>query len=242
MTLLFLNLIAAIGGFVVGLSGFGLVLVCVPLFALLIDVKVAIVASALMGWACTIPIAFRMREHIKWLPVAILLLGAIPGSFLGAMLLHNVPSHYILITMALIIICSSVYCLQLREGQKKQASKPTTIATGLASGMLGSSVGEAGPPIVSYSMMQPWTAEESKATMLAFFVFQMAAAVASFFYEGLIDFNLLHLTATMTPGLIIGVVAGLSSFSWVQRKRINYHKAMHYALIIIAIYILIRSI
>ena len=78
--------------------------------------------------------------------------------------------------------------------------------------------------------------------MIAFFVFQMAAAVASFFYEGLIDIKLLHLTVTMMPGLIIGVVAGLSSFSWVQRKSINYHKAMHYALIIIATCILIRSI
>jgi uncharacterized membrane protein YfcA len=238
MTLLLLNLIAALGGFVVGLSGFGFVLLCVPLFALLIDVKLAIVASAFMGWSCTLPIAYKMRQQIQYRAVAVLLVGAVPGSMIGAALLHEVPSEYVLIAMSLVIITSSTYCLQLRKTQKRASNPPTTIMVGLASGVLGSSVGEAGPPIVSYSVMQPWTAEQAKATMIGFFAIQMAAALASFTYEGLLTLTTLEFIARLLPGLIVGVIIGLVSFNAIQQRGINYQRYMHFALILIAAYLL----
>lgn len=77
--LLLLNAISLLGGFVVGLSGFGFVLVCVPLYTLLIDVKVAIAMAALLGWLSSIPLAWRMRKDVQVKAVTWLFIGAIPG-------------------------------------------------------------------------------------------------------------------------------------------------------------------
>jgi len=242
MTIITLNLIVILGGFVVGLSGFGFVLVCVPILSLLIDVKLAIVVSALLGWLSSIPIAFKMRQHIMWRPVAILLAGAIPGSILGSLVLREVPSHYILIAMALVIIASSAYCLQLREGVKSESKSGTTVATGLVSGMLGATVGEAGPPIVSYAMIQPWTAAQAKATMLGFFTFQMAAALVSFVFQNLLTFEMITFSAKLLPGLIVGITLGVLCFNFVERRNINFQRYMHCALIAIAVYLLVKSI
>lgn len=240
--LVLLNLITVLGGFVVGLSGFGLVLVCVPLYALLIDVKIAIAMAGLLGWLSSIPLAWKMHQHVQKQATAWLFIGAIPGSFVGAEVLSSVPSHYIMIAMALVIISGSVYCLQFRGGEKKSSGPGISLTTGLASGMLGASVGEGGPPIVSFSVIQPWTAEQAKATMLAFFVLQMAVAIASFVYTGLLTVDIIQQAAVVAPGLIAGVLLGLASFSTMQRKHINFQRIMHYALILIGLYLLVKAV
>ncbi|MGB0938048.1 MAG: sulfite exporter TauE/SafE family protein [Colwellia sp.] len=238
--ILILNLITLLGGFVVGLTGFGFVLICVPLLTLIIDVKLAIAVAVFLGWLTCLPLTIKMHAHIKKKAVAILFIGAIPGTMIGTHILHIMPSQYVVITMSLVIILSSVYCLRTENKTSKQSKNSTTLATGFASGVLGASVGEGGPPVVSYSVMQPWSAEQAKATMLAFFSLQMALALINYYLDSLLTNESLQLALTLIPGLTIGVIVGLISFSEIQKRHINFQRIMHFCLIILGAYLLIK--
>lgn len=240
--IIYLNLIALLGGFVVGLTGFGFVLICVPLLTLFIDIKLAIPAAVILGWITSLPLTFKMYAHIQKRAVLVLFIGAIPGTIIGSHILHIMPSTYVVIAMALVIIVSSSYCLQTSQAIKKTSSNSITLITGFSSGVLGSSVGEGGPPIVSFSVMQPWTAEQAKATMLAFFVLQMALAIVNFYVDGILSTESAYLSFTLIPGLIAGVILGLISFNQIQCRNINFQRIIHRLLIVLGGYLLIKTI
>ena len=60
---LFLGIVAFCAGFVQGLSGFGSVLLSLPLLALFLEVKTAIPVVALFGVALTIFLLVQLRQH-----------------------------------------------------------------------------------------------------------------------------------------------------------------------------------
>ena len=97
--ILIVSIIIGLGSFTQGLTGFGLALVSVPLLSLFLDVKLAIPLAGLFGWLVTFPIVWKMKAHIQFKTAFILFLGSLPGSFIGADLLKQLPSNIILITM-----------------------------------------------------------------------------------------------------------------------------------------------
>ncbi|WP_116870130.1 sulfite exporter TauE/SafE family protein [Vibrio splendidus] len=240
--LFLLSTISFVGGYVVGLTGFGFVLICVPLFTLLIDVKFAIVVSVILGWLSCIPLTIKLYSFVQHKVVLLLFLAAIPGSVIGTHVLDVVPSNYIVIAMALVIITSSTYCLRFKSSQKQASSTRVTLSTGFAAGVLSASVGEGGPPIVSYSLMQPWSAQQAKATMVAFFVLTMATTIISFYVEGLLNQQHLTLTLKLIPSLCVGLISGWLSFAFTQRKGINFQGIMHVLLIFLGTYLLVKTI
>ena len=88
-----------LGTFVQGLTGFGLALISVPLLSLLLDVKLAVPLAGLFGWMITFPLVYKMRHHVQWRTALIMVIGSLPGSWLGASLLKFMPARYILIAM-----------------------------------------------------------------------------------------------------------------------------------------------
>ena len=77
---LYLGIVALCAGFIQGLSGFGSVLLSLPLLALFLDVKTAIPLVALLAVALTIFLLVQLRAHWDWKKIYPLCLGSLPGA------------------------------------------------------------------------------------------------------------------------------------------------------------------
>ena len=232
-----------LGTFVQGLTGFGLALVSVPLLSLLLDVKVAVPLAGLFGWLVTFPLVHRMRRYVKWKVALLMVVGSLPGSWLGANLLSFVPGRYILITMGGVLILSSVHALRKR-GKVLSGELPGVfpVGAGFLSGTLGASVGEPGPPVIAFTSVQPWTSDQVKGTLLCFFMLQMIGAIIGFWSKELLTPHVFSLFAWGLPSFLLGLLGGMKAWDLLKAYRFNYHGAVHGFLLCIGSFILIRQL
>lgn len=234
--------ILLLGGFVQGLTGFGLALVSVPLLSLAVGVKTAVPLAGIFGWLVTFPIAWRMRAHVQWRTTLILVAGSLPGSWLGAELLKSLPGGVILATMGVVLLASSLYAFLARGPVLKTTTPGVTAGVGFFSGALGASVGEPGPPVIAYTSMLPWEADQVKATLVSFFMLQMIGALVSFYHKDLITETVTTLFVQAFPAFAVGAAAGMGAYAMFRRRNVNYHHIVHGMLLLIGSMLIIKAI
>ena len=232
-----------LGTFVQGLTGFGLALVSVPLLSLLLDVKQAVPLAGLFGWMITFPLVYKMRQHVQWRTCLIMVAGSLPGSWLGANLLKLMPAKWILVAMGVVLIASSIHSLRKKKGTTGgESSTPLSALAGFFSGTLGASVGEPGPPVIAYSSMQPWTADQVKASLLFFFMLQMVGAIIGFWSKELLTREVFSLFAWGIPSFLVGLMAGMKAWDLLKAYKINYHGIVHTFLFCIGTLLLVKNL
>ena len=232
-----------LGTFVQGLTGFGLALVSVPLLSLLLDVKLAVPVAGLFGWMITFPLVYKMRQHVQWRTCLIMVAGSLPGSWLGANLLKLMPAKWILVAMGIVLIASSIYSLRKKKALKGgEPSKLLSALAGFFSGTLGASVGEPGPPVIAYSSMQPWTADQVKASLLFFFMLQMVGAIVGFWNKELLTREVFSFFAWGIPSFLVGLMVGMKAWDLLKAHKINYHGIVHTFLFCIGTFLLVKNL
>jgi len=239
--ILLVGAVIALGGFTQGLTGFGLALVSVPLLSFVVDVKTAVPIAGIFGWLVTFPIVWKMRRDVQWKTAIILFVGSLPGSFIGADLLRTLPGGYILMAMGIVLIASSLYSLFSSESLFKRVSHPVTLGTGFFAGALGASVGEPGPPVIAYTSMQPWTAHQTKSTLVFFFLLQMIGAIAGFWHQGLLTDEVYSYVGWAMPAFIVGMVLGMTGYQLLHKYQINYHRIIHSMLLVVGIILIAKG-
>ena len=232
-----------LGTFVQGLTGFGLALVSVPLLSLLLDVKQAVPVAGLFGWMITFPLVYKMRRHVQWRTCLIMVAGSLPGSWLGANLLKLMPAKWILVAMGMVLIASSIHSLRKKKrATSGESSRPLSALAGFFSGTLGASVGEPGPPVIAYSSMQPWSADQVKASLLFFFMLQMVGAILGFWNKELLTREVFSLFAWGVPSFLVGLMAGMKAWDLLKAHKINYHRIVHTFLFCIGTFLLVKNL
>lgn len=232
-----------LGTFVQGLTGFGLALVSVPLLSLMLDVKTAVPVAGLFGWIITFPLVYKMRQHVQWRTALIMVAGSLPGSWLGANLLKLVPAKWILVVMGIVLIASSIHALRKKQSHAGgRASDPLSAFAGFCSGTLGASVGEPGPPVIAYTSMQPWTADQVKASLLFFFMLQMIGAIAGFWNKELLTQEVFTLFGWGVPSFLIGLYSGMRAWDVLKKYQINYHGVVHSFLFLVGSFLLVKNL
>ena len=232
-TIILISLIIALAGFTQGLTGFGSAMVSVPLLSLIVGAQTAVPIAGIIGWLVTLPIVWKMRHSIQHKTGLILFAGSIPASFVGAKLLASLPPHYILLAMGIVLVVSSIHSLRSTKPLFQKTSIPITVGAGFTAGVLGASVGEAGPPVIAYTSMQPWSADQIKSTLAFFFMLQMIGANISFWNEGLITDEVLSLVLSAMPAFVVGLTAGMVGYSLLQKYKIDYHRIVHFFLLFV---------
>ncbi|GBU09508.1 UPF0721 transmembrane protein [Gammaproteobacteria bacterium] len=241
MEFFLISVVILVGAFTQSLTGFGLALISVPFLSLFLDAKMAIPIAGLFGWLVTFPVVWKMREHVLWKSTLLLVIASIPGTFLGIYLLKKLPSQMILIAMGIVLIITALHTLFGKKSIKRELNKGWTFLAGFCSGALGGGVGEPGPPVIAYTAMQPWSADQAKATLLSFFMLQMIGAIAGFYSSGLLTGDVLKRFTWGIPAFIMGIFAGLCAYQYLQRKQIPYHTIVHSLLLVIGCILIFKG-
>src|SRR5690606_21261372 len=104
----YLTVVAFLAGFIQGLSGFGSVLLSLPLLALFLDIREAIPLVNLMGVILTVILIIQLRAHWEWGKIWPLLAGATLGIPAGVWLLKRMDPVHVQIVLGAVLLAYSL--------------------------------------------------------------------------------------------------------------------------------------
>ena len=217
MTILLASLIFLLAGLIQGLTGFGGGLVAIPLLCLIMDVKIAVPLSILSGLVITTTMAYEFRLLLDWRKILPLLIGSIPGVFVGTVLLKQADHVVINRLLGLLLICISGLNLTI----KLRPINPPIIwgyVAGFLSGSITASVGAGGPPAIIYATLNDWRKDEIKATLTGFFVLNGYVTAAVHTFNGIITQNVLGYFVATLLFVLLGTFAGSRISGRINRR------------------------
>ncbi len=147
-----LGVIALGAGFFQAAAGFGFALLAVPLMALAVPTKTAVIVVFLHGTCSSVLTAGQRPGHIEWTEAKRLSIGAIVAMPFGALVLLTASSGVLRLVLG-IVVCSAATWMLLPGTKllKSRAPRPvTTYAVGAVSGVLNTALSTNGPPLVVY--------------------------------------------------------------------------------------------
>jgi uncharacterized membrane protein YfcA len=233
-----LGLIAFLAGFVTGLTGFGVMLVALPLMVLFIDIKAAIPLITLLGMAINCVLVFKLAKHFevkKWLP---LFIAGLPGMPAGIYILKSMDAPFLEVLIGAVVIMTAS-ATRLLKNPGKELKKFWAYAAGFAAGFLGGSIGAPGPPVVIYTSLQPWTKQQVKATMVAFFTLGGPGIIFFQFIYGFITKDVLWNFGYCVLPLVIGVFTGVFLFDRI--KETAYRQLVYVLLLALGVMMMVKG-
>lgn len=158
-------------------TGFGYALVAVPVFALLVDVPTAVVATTALGFLLTAGAGVAERAHVDRRPAVRLFVASLAGMPLGLLLLVRLDGRLLDALVALTVLAALP--LVLRTGTLAGRAGLDVAAGGL-SGLLLTSTGMNGPPLVVVLQGSGCSPRALRATLQVVFAGQDLVALAGF--------------------------------------------------------------
>ena len=237
-THLLICLIVFFAGFTQGLSGFGSVLLSLPLLAIFIDIKTVIPLVTLIGFSITSILLFKMRKHLEWKKITPLFLGALPGIPTGVFFLKTLDKNIIQWILGVILFTYAVYSLLFRP-QGRGIREGWAYVMGFFAGCLGGALSAAGPPVIIYTSSQDWGKNKIKVTLQGFFV--VSGGTVAFFHavNGLTTLTVLSYLLVSMPLLILGTFVG--SFFYGKINENTYKRIVLVLLALLGIFMIYRT-
>ena len=222
-TYLWVCLIIFMAGLTQGLSGFGSVLLSIPLLAIFLDIKTVIPLTALVGLSMSLVLLFHLRPYLDWKKIYPLLIAAIPGIPLGVIFLKKLDKTVILCVLGIVLIAYSLYSL-LSRSTGKRIRGHWAYPFGFIAGCLGGAFGATGPAVIVYTSLQTWSKDQIKVTLQGFFVISSAIIVLFQALNGLTTITVLRFYGVSLPMLILGTYVGSLFYGMIREE--TYRRVM----------------
>lgn len=233
-----LCLITYLGGLIQGMTGFGVMLVALPLMALIIDIKTAIPLIMMLGLIMNVILVCQLARHVqtrKWLP---LLIASLPGVPVGVYILKTLEPQWLELLVGVVVI-GTVAATWRHRPSKAELKRHWTLAAGFSAGFLYASIGAAGPPVIVYTALQPWPKHQIKATLVTFFCISGALVLALQFFSGVVTPEVgRHFIHCLLP-LLAGIFTGVRLFDHIDQSL--YKRAIYILLFALGAMMLVKG-
>lgn len=216
-TYLWTCLIVFLAGFIQGLSGFGSVLLALPLLAIILDIKAVVPVAALYGLSIALLLLVQLREHLEWRKVWPLLLGAALGVPIGVFFLKKLDRDMIQYTLGIILVSYSLYSLFFRT-LGSGIGERWGYVFGFLAGCLGGALGASGPPAIVYTSLQSWSKDEVKVTLQGFFVIAGLMVIFGHAISGITTAVVLRLFGVSVPAMVLGTYVGSYFYGMIEEQ------------------------
>jgi uncharacterized membrane protein YfcA len=138
MDLLAGALVVAAASFLGGVTGFGYSLVATPLLLVLgFDLPFVVTANLALACVTRISVAYRFRSDAKPGRAAGLIVGSVPGLWLGAVVLTTVDVSTIKLGAGLVVMAAAVLLWRALRAPPPRELPGAPLAAGFAGGFLG---------------------------------------------------------------------------------------------------------
>ncbi len=229
-TLLFL-IVAALGAFIQGASGFAFALIASALWAWLIEPQVlapTVVLTSLIGQLSSL---VRVGGQARFAHAGPFLVGGVLGTPLGVLLLPRFDAGSFRLAIGVVLV---IYCaLMLRRGGLPRVTAGGRVADagiGVMSGIMGGATGISGPPIVLWCAVRGWDKETQRATFQTFFVGILLVILGFQVANGLVDERCLRLVAI--AAVPIAVCSWLGSLAFGRLSQVGFQRLIMWLLLV----------
>ncbi|HZN88810.1 MAG TPA: sulfite exporter TauE/SafE family protein [Thermoleophilaceae bacterium] len=138
MDLLAGGLVVAAASFLGGVTGFGYSLVATPLLLLLgFDLPFVVTVNLALACITRVSVAYRFRSDARPTRAAGLIVGSIPGLWLGALVLTTVDDSTVKLCAGLIVMTAAVLLWRAVTQPPPRELPGAPVAAGFAGGFLG---------------------------------------------------------------------------------------------------------
>ena len=198
---------ALLAGIVTGLTGFGLALISTPILLFVYEPKTVVVLTAIFSVFINSAVVWDSWHEARKRLALTLLVPALVGVVVGVEVLRVIDPDYIRLGVGAIVVFSAL--LLVRDVRLPGAqTRWGTLVAGSASGMLSTSTGLAGPPVVLLLASRGLPKHEFRGTSALYFLPMSVAGIAVLALRGLVDASEVPLGLLLVPAAIVGKAVG----------------------------------
>jgi uncharacterized protein len=197
--------------------GFGLALLAVPLLTFAVPAKTAVVLTLLVGTATSAWMLLHLRDAVEPEPARRLGIGAVVGAPVGVVVLRVIAPDGLRLLVGVTTCVAAAWIIgSSRRGRVDGPAAPRwrPWALGVASGVLATSVGTNGPPVVYELRRRALHGDAFRATVSAVFVLTDLVALPLLAGAGLLTASTVVLGAVS----LVPCAAGMAAGGWVSRR------------------------
>ena len=206
---LLLFVILFFASFTQSLTGFGLMMVAMPLLAGLIGVPAAAPLLSMLSIGVQIPLLVRYHSSLNLHDVVRLAGAALVGIPIGVWALGHVHPDIITRVLGVIIVGYALYALGT-PSLPEMRTPGWAYGFGLMAGLLGGAYAIAAPPLIIYGDWNHWEPAEFKGNLQGIFMVTGLTQVVAHAIAGNFTPVVWQSLLPALPGLALGIVAGLS--------------------------------
>jgi uncharacterized membrane protein YfcA len=209
-------LLIFVGSFVQTTIGFGMAIVAAPLL-FQIDPNYVPAPICLVAIGLSLVNASKHKSSISLGGLKMAIIGRIPGSVAGGLMLIWVSSSVMSLTLGAFVMLS--VCISLLPVRIEPNPKRMMIA-GFFSGFMGTSSAIGGPPMAL--LLQHQDADRLRGNLSAFFFFSSIMSLVVLYFLG--HFTLIHLwlTVPLLPATLLGYRLALLCLGRISQQSIRY--------------------
>lgn len=178
--------------------GFGMGMFAAPIVAM---IEPAMIPGTLIMVATlvTLMVVVREREAIDLSGTGWALIGRVPGTVAGALLLAALPHQALVIVLAAVVLGGVVLT---SSGWVPAARRRNVVLAGAASGLLGTATSIGGPPMAL--VWQRNSGAVLRSTMSSFFLVGSVISLIVLAFTGSVDGRTLKTFALLVPAAVLG--------------------------------------
>jgi uncharacterized protein len=222
--------VSALAGLVRGFSGFGSALVYMPLMSVLYGPRLAAPSLAVIDVLSAVAFGTTIWRQAAWRQVFPLVTSALIAAQFGSLiLLHADPIWLRWFITGLVLAVVAV----LASGWRYHG-RPilvVTFAVGALSGLLGSAVQMAGPPVIVYWLGSASSAVAVRANFIAYFATLATGLGITYSIKGLLTSEATALALLIGPLQIVSQHAGTRLFNITSERT---YRVLAYGVILLA--------
>jgi uncharacterized membrane protein YfcA len=198
MTMLIAGVVLAFGGLVQGMVGFGMALVAVPMLAL-VDPGLVPGPLLLITSVHTVLSVVREHEHVDWRGVGWAMLGRIPGTAVGVLIVDSLAQRHFLIVVGVGVLAFTVLSV---ISWHPRPTPPALSTAGVVGGVFGTAMAIGGPPMAL--LYQHEKGARIRSTLGAYLMFGSITSVATLAGFGHLSGGHALTAAALLPFMVAG--------------------------------------
>ena len=193
-------------------TGFGFAMLVVPAFSFFLMPADAVVLSAVLAFL------LGLLSHRAWwglfpvTPAKPMVAGSVVGTAVGVWFLASLSVAEFQLWIGVSVVIASVVLSRFVPAERA-ASRPTALATGVASGLMNGAFAIPGPPVILYVVATLSDPVQSRAFLMMFFWCSSAVSLVMFGAAGLITPRPFQLLWIALPAMWLGNSLGDRAFS-----------------------------
>ena len=197
-----------LSGLVQGTIGFGFGLVSMAILPQLLGVKFAVPFVSVFCMCVQIYLLTRLWNYLKWSLLKPMVIGALLGTPLGIYALKGLSPQILMLTLGFILTAYALMSFRTKKEETRELATGWGLAAGFTGGALGGAFNTGGPPAVMYVSAQPWSKNQTTATLQGFFCAINGVQIIGYSLTGLITQETLRADLIFIGFVLAGTYIG----------------------------------